>query len=68
MRSIYLCTFAIPLSILSFLYTRIGLKLWRRQVPGNVDVNRDLTMHTMRVKVRAKLISLYGLIRRSTID
>lgn len=50
-RSLFFCTFAIPLAVLSYLYARIGLKLWRRQIPGNVDVNRDLTMQTTRVKV-----------------
>lgn len=50
-NSIYLCTFAIPLSLLSYLYAGIGLKLWRRRMPGNVDVNRDLTMQVKRVKV-----------------
>lgn len=44
-------TFVIPLSLLSYLYTSIGLKLWRRKCPGNVDVNRDLTMQSKRVKV-----------------
>lgn len=42
---------AIPLTILSILYARMGLKLWRRQMPGNVDATRDLTMQTTRVKV-----------------
>lgn len=37
--------------LLSYLYTSIGVKLWRRQMPGNVDVNRDLTMQCKRVKV-----------------
>lgn len=53
--SLYLCTFAIPLSLLSYLYATIGLKLWRRRIPGNVDVNRDLSAQAKRVKVGSGL-------------
>lgn len=50
-HSLYICTFVVPLSLLSYLYSCIGLKLWRRQMPGNVDAHRDLNMQTQRVKV-----------------
>lgn len=51
-------TFVVPLGLLSYLYVRIGLKLWYRQMPGNVDINRDLTMQTKRAKVStSRLVS-----------
>lgn len=49
--SIYLCTFAIPVALLTCVYTRIGWRLWRSRTPGNEHADRDLTMHTKRIKV-----------------
>lgn len=48
---IYLCTFAVPLTLLTYLYGCITLKLWRRRLPGEADVSRDLAIQQMRIKV-----------------
>lgn len=49
--SIYLTTFVIPFMLLCYLYSCIGIQLKHREMPGNADASRDLTMQTKRAKV-----------------
>lgn len=50
--SIFLITFVIPLLLLCYLYSRICMKIWKHQMPGNADVIRDYNQQVVRVKVR----------------
>lgn len=49
--SIYLTTFVIPFMLLCYFYSSIGIQLKHRELPGNADPSRDLTMQTKRAKV-----------------
>ncbi|KAG9511266.1 RYamide receptor, partial [Fragariocoptes setiger] len=50
-NSIFLVTFAIPLLLLCYLYSAICMKIWRHQMPGNADANRDFNQQFVRIKV-----------------
>ena len=39
--AMFFIQFAIPMTILSVLYSKVSLKLWYRQIPGNSDEARD---------------------------
>ncbi len=48
---IFIVTFALPLSILIFVYTTIGFHIWRHVIPGNPDKERDVTRGNRKDKV-----------------
>ena len=48
---IFVLTFALPLSILAFVYTTIGLRIWRNGIPGNPDKQRDENRENRKDKV-----------------
>lgn len=48
---IFFITFVIPLLLLCYLYSRICMKIWKHQMPGNADVIRDYNQQIVRVKV-----------------
>lgn len=58
-----LFTFVFPLALLLYVYTRIGLFMWRREVPGNVYTSRDhhQAAHNMRSKVIKMLFVVLGI-------
>jgi hypothetical protein len=64
MCSIYASTFILPLALLSFIYFRMGIKLWRHRTPGNENANRDSTMQMQRNKVSMRRPPVYGRRRR----
>lgn len=47
---LFLCTYIIPLFILSITYSIVGILLWKRTAPGNKDQTRDL--HRLRSKIK----------------
>ncbi|XP_048764640.2 prolactin-releasing peptide receptor-like [Ostrea edulis] len=47
---LFLCTYIIPLLILSITYSIVGILLWKRTAPGNKDQTRDL--HRLRSKIK----------------
>ncbi|XP_077984419.1 prolactin-releasing peptide receptor-like [Glandiceps talaboti] len=53
---IVLTTYFIPMVVLVFTYTRIGVKLWGRSIPGNADNNRDKSYAASKKKVVKMLI------------
>lgn len=68
---IFIITFALPMTILSFTYASIGVKIFRHSAPGNVDVVRDRNQHASKVKVKElmdlilkKLIHFYLFMKR----
>ncbi|XP_075585350.1 uncharacterized protein LOC124494818 isoform X3 [Dermatophagoides farinae] len=55
---IFIITFALPMSILSFTYASIGVKIFRHSAPGNVDVVRDRAQHASKVKIMKMLVTI----------
>jgi hypothetical protein len=55
---IFVATFALPLSILIFVYSTIGYHIWRHVNPGNPDKQRDATRSYRRDKVCSKYKNL----------
>ncbi len=51
---IFVATFALPLSILIFVYSTIGYHTWRHVIPDNPDKQRDATRGYRRDKVCIK--------------
>lgn len=51
---IFVFTYVIPLAILAGTYGVLGLRLWRRTVPGNADVTRD----KQQIKSKRKVIKM----------
>ncbi|XP_070545119.1 QRFP-like peptide receptor [Ptychodera flava] len=51
-----LLTYIIPVITLMFCYIRIGRRLWRRNLPGNADRQRDNTCSALKKKVIKMLI------------
>ena len=47
-------TFALPLSILAFVYFSIGYRIWRNGIPGNPDQKRDVSHEHRKDKVFLK--------------
>ena len=41
MIALMICQYVCPLAILSYVYTRMCIKLWRNQTPGNAQAERD---------------------------
>ncbi len=54
---IFIVTFALPVSVLIFVYTSVGWHILRHNTPGNPDLVRDLAQWNLKVKVRS-LINL----------
>lgn len=48
---LFLFTFAIPLLILTYVYTTIGYQVWRHVAPGNPNTSRDHNNNMTRKKV-----------------
>jgi len=48
---IFVATFALPLSILVFVYSTIGYHVWRHVIPGNPDKQRDVSRGNRKDKV-----------------
>ncbi|XP_075678995.1 uncharacterized protein LOC113796972 [Dermatophagoides pteronyssinus] len=55
---IFIITFALPMTILSFTYASIGVKIFRHSAPGNVDVVRDRNQHASKVKIMKMLVTI----------
>lgn len=51
---LFLCTFAIPLVILTYVYSTIGYQVWRHVAPGNPNISRDHNNNLTRKKVNSK--------------
>lgn len=49
---IALCTYFIPLVLLAYVYIKIGISLWERQLPGNANTTRDNILLKSKRKVR----------------
>ena len=41
----------LPLIVIGFTYTVVGLRLWERSMPGNADFTRDMTQERAKRKV-----------------
>ena len=52
---VFVITFALPISILTFAYGSVGLKMFRHTTPGNADLVRDEAQHNAKIKVNAVL-------------
>lgn len=50
--SLLIITFALPMSILSYAYGSVALKIFRHSTPGNADIVRDRAQHLSKIKVR----------------
>ncbi len=50
---IFIVTFALPVSVLIFVYTSVGWHILRHNTPGNPDLVRDLAQWNLKVKVRS---------------
>ena len=48
---VLLCTYLLPLSVLSATYGLICCRLWRQTMPGNADDTRDLQQFKAKKKV-----------------
>ncbi|CAG2167446.1 unnamed protein product, partial [Oppiella nova] len=48
---IFVATFALPLTILVFVYSSIGFHVWRHVIPGNEDKQRDDTQRNRKDKL-----------------
>ena len=48
------CTYVLPLIVLAFSYYKVGIALWKREMPGNADVSRDQVRINSKRKVRKK--------------
>ncbi|XP_021002527.1 RYamide receptor-like [Parasteatoda tepidariorum] len=60
---IFVITFLLPMLILTFTYTSIGLKMWRHTSPGNADATRDhqqLMAKMKVVKMMATVVVLFA--------
>ncbi|XP_070545441.1 substance-K receptor-like [Ptychodera flava] len=53
---IFLTTYCIPLVVLLYTYTRIGIKLWGRRIPGNAHNFRDKSHVNSKKKIVKMLI------------
>ena len=49
--SVFVITFALPMSILIFVYSSIGNKMFHHETPGNADVARDKVQQASKTKV-----------------
>ncbi|XP_070545187.1 substance-K receptor-like [Ptychodera flava] len=56
--TLFITTYIIPLTILSFTYTKVALKLWGRSLPGNADKGRDATHRKSKKKTIKMLLSI----------
>lgn len=50
--SIMVLQYFIPLAILAFTYTHIGVVIWVKRAPGEAENNRDRRMAASKKKVR----------------
>jgi hypothetical protein len=51
-RVLAVVQYAIPLSVISFVYARMALRLWGSKAPGNAQDSRDATLMKNKKKVR----------------
>jgi hypothetical protein len=56
--AIFTITFALPMTILTYVYGSVALKMFRHSLPGNADAARDEAQHIAKVKVFYKWFSL----------
>ncbi|GAB6027802.1 hypothetical protein CHUAL_002032 [Chamberlinius hualienensis] len=54
----FIVTFALPLTILSFTYSSIAYKMWRHTSPGNADADRD----QLQLQAKTKVIKMLSLV------
>ncbi|XP_070544934.1 substance-P receptor-like [Ptychodera flava] len=54
--SMLVATYFVPLSVLSYTYTRVGVRLWGRHCPGNANQERDLNQRRSKQKVIKMLV------------
>ena len=55
--------YVIPLGYLVFAYTRMAIKLWRNQIPGNSDDDRDqnlLNNKRKSIKMMVTVVVIFG--------
>ncbi len=56
--------YVLPLVYLVFAYSRMSLKLWRNQIPGNEEQNRDETLIANKkksIKMMVSVVIIFGL-------
>ncbi|XP_022080436.1 tachykinin-like peptides receptor 99D [Acanthaster planci] len=44
-------TYFLPLGVLAMAYTRIGIRIWARKTPGEVEANRDRRMTESKIRL-----------------
>ncbi|XP_070544081.1 substance-P receptor-like [Ptychodera flava] len=54
--SVLVATYFVPLSVLSYTYTRVGVRLWGRHCPGNANQQRDVNQRRSKQKVIKMLV------------
>lgn len=60
----FMYQYIIPLMYLIFAYSRMSLKLWRNQIPGNEEQNRDETLILNKrrsIKMMASVVIIFGI-------
>ncbi|XP_041485524.1 substance-K receptor-like [Lytechinus variegatus] len=50
--------YVVPLIVLTFTYTVVGMRLWGRSMPGNADFTRDMTQERAKRKVIKMLVTI----------
>ena len=58
---VLICTYLVPVVILTVTYSIVGYILWKRNLPGNADASRDKVQLNSKVKVSisSKVVSFY---------
>ena len=54
---VLILTYVVPVIILSVTYSIVGYLLWKRNLPGNADAQRDKSQ--LKAKVKVSLFALY---------
>ncbi|XP_026685232.1 RYamide receptor-like [Diaphorina citri] len=60
-RVLAVVQYAIPLSVISFVYARMALRLWGSKAPGNAQDSRDATLMKNKKKVIKMLVIVVAL-------
>jgi len=55
---VFVITFALPMTILTFAYGSVALKMFRHSAPGNADLARDEAQHNAKIKVNKHVYHL----------
>ncbi|XP_002731479.1 substance-K receptor-like [Saccoglossus kowalevskii] len=56
--TLFVATYVAPLTVLSFTYTKVAMKLWTRSIPGNADQGRDASHNRSKKKTIKMLVSI----------